>query len=270
MDPDAGHRLIIAAALSIPFRHGRQMRHDRVADRTASMNTPTAATTAARFVGKRRDFVKNRHFSRHFSMSPGVAFRKSQAPWPSQDQARSSGNTHDLCHRPYHAPPCDRLSRCPRPRAPTAASPRSAASKNHYRMEKPTCRTRIVWTSQRILLLMLITLIGCSKPPDERLVELSERANARQQAQNETIARQTEKTANCRKASSTPKPRPARNCLRCSSRSSTPKPSHVKTCNVFTSRSSSAMPKAAANSMNCTARHMLRSPPHRPSTASAT
>ena len=48
---------------------------------------------------------------------------------------------------------------------------------------------------QRILLLMAITLIGCSKPPDERLVELSERANARQQAQNETIARQTEKTA---------------------------------------------------------------------------
>jgi hypothetical protein len=46
-----------------------------------------------------------------------------------------------------------------------------------------------------IFLLTLIPLIGCSKPPDERLVELSERANARQQAQNEVIARQTEKTA---------------------------------------------------------------------------
>ena len=49
--------------------------------------------------------------------------------------------------------------------------------------------------SSTILLLTLIPLIGCSKPPDERLVELSEQANARQQAQNETIARQTEKTA---------------------------------------------------------------------------
>ncbi len=49
-----------------------------------------------------------------------------------------------------------------------------------------------VWT---IFLPMLIPLIGCSKPPDERLIELGERANARQQAQNETIARQTEKTA---------------------------------------------------------------------------
>jgi hypothetical protein len=48
---------------------------------------------------------------------------------------------------------------------------------------------------QTIFVLTLIPLIGCSKPPDERLVELSERANARQQAQNETIARQTEKTA---------------------------------------------------------------------------
>ena len=49
-----------------------------------------------------------------------------------------------------------------------------------------------VWT---VLLLTPIPLVGCSKPPDERLIELGERANARQQAQNETIARQTEKTA---------------------------------------------------------------------------
>ena len=48
------------------------------------------------------------------------------------------------------------------------------------------------WT---IFLPMLIPLIGCSKPPDERLIELGERANARQQAQNETIARQSEKAA---------------------------------------------------------------------------
>lgn len=50
-------------------------------------------------------------------------------------------------------------------------------------------------TPSTLLAAMLIPLIGCSKPPDERLVELSERANQRQQAQNETIARQTEKTA---------------------------------------------------------------------------
>ena len=48
------------------------------------------------------------------------------------------------------------------------------------------------WT---IFLPILPLMIGCSKPPDERLIELGERANARQQAQNETIARQTETTA---------------------------------------------------------------------------
>ena len=48
------------------------------------------------------------------------------------------------------------------------------------------------WT---IFLPILPLMIGCSKPPDERLIELGERANARQQAQNETIARQTERTA---------------------------------------------------------------------------
>jgi hypothetical protein len=50
-------------------------------------------------------------------------------------------------------------------------------------------------TTSTLLAATLILLIGCSKPPDERLVELSEQANARQQAQNEVIARQTEKTA---------------------------------------------------------------------------
>jgi len=48
----------------------------------------------------------------------------------------------------------------------------------------------------RLLALMptAILLIGCSKPPDDRLVEVSERAAERQKAQNETIARQTEQT----------------------------------------------------------------------------
>jgi len=49
-----------------------------------------------------------------------------------------------------------------------------------------------VWT---ICLPMLIPMIGCRQPTDERLIELGERANARQQAQNEVIARQSEKTA---------------------------------------------------------------------------
>ena len=47
------------------------------------------------------------------------------------------------------------------------------------------------WTT--LLILPLIT--ACTKTQDERLIELSERANARQQAQNEVIARQSEKTA---------------------------------------------------------------------------
>jgi hypothetical protein len=42
---------------------------------------------------------------------------------------------------------------------------------------------------------MLVLLTACSKPPDERLLKLSEQANSRQQAQNEVIARQSEKTA---------------------------------------------------------------------------
>ena len=45
------------------------------------------------------------------------------------------------------------------------------------------------------LLLTLPLIAACSKPPDERLIELGEQANARQQAQNEVIARQSEKTA---------------------------------------------------------------------------
>jgi len=49
-----------------------------------------------------------------------------------------------------------------------------------------------VWT---ICLLILMPMIGCRQPTDERLIELGERANARQQAQNEVIARQSEKTA---------------------------------------------------------------------------
>jgi len=49
-----------------------------------------------------------------------------------------------------------------------------------------------VWT---ICLPILPLMIGCSQPTDERLIELGERANARQQAQNEVIARQSEKTA---------------------------------------------------------------------------
>lgn len=44
-----------------------------------------------------------------------------------------------------------------------------------------------------IILLTLPLITACSKP-DERLIELGEQANARQQAQNEVIARQSEKT----------------------------------------------------------------------------
>jgi hypothetical protein len=38
-------------------------------------------------------------------------------------------------------------------------------------------------------------MIACIKLPDERLIELSERANSRQQAQNKVIACQSEKAA---------------------------------------------------------------------------
>ena len=46
------------------------------------------------------------------------------------------------------------------------------------------------WT----MLLTLLLIAACTKP-DDRLIELGERANARQQAQNEVIARQNDKTA---------------------------------------------------------------------------
>jgi hypothetical protein len=70
---------------------------------------------------------------------------------------------------------------------------------------------------------MLAPLIGCSSP-DERLIELGERANARQQAQNEVIAAKQKRFPSYHKASLTQKPRHIRNCSRCSSKSSTAMP----------------------------------------------
>ena len=45
-----------------------------------------------------------------------------------------------------------------------------------------------------LMILLTLPLTTACSNPDERLIELSERANARQHAQNEVIARQSEKT----------------------------------------------------------------------------